>query len=167
MCLKALLACLGHRAGFIPSKTQGSLGHKKGWKRVWMTQGKSPPLGKQSSKTLCTYGIASAQRQSWSTHTRDKVCHCLTLYTSVEKKGLLICPPGGNRIGGTLLAPSSIALIWICFAFSTFPKIDPYVLVSGLGGMGRVVERKFPIELYEPKKVWVMSSNTVNKNPSI
>lgn len=30
MCSKALLAYLGHRAGFILSKIQGSLGYKRG-----------------------------------------------------------------------------------------------------------------------------------------
>lgn len=31
-----------------------------------------------------------------------------------------------------------------------FPR---WILVSGLQGVGMVVERKFPVELFEPKKV--------------
>lgn len=34
MCSKALLACLGHRAGFILSETQGSLGYKRGMEEI-------------------------------------------------------------------------------------------------------------------------------------
>lgn len=29
------------------------------------------------------------------------------------------------------------------------------------------MERMFPVELFEPRKIWVTSSNTVNQNPSI
>lgn len=37
MCSKALLACITHRAGYILSKTQDSLGYKRGMEEIMMT----------------------------------------------------------------------------------------------------------------------------------
>lgn len=143
MCFKALLACLGHRAGFIPSKTQGSLGHKRGWKRVWMTQGKSAPLGKQSSKTLCTYGIASAQRQSWSTHTRDKACGQHPLPDSLyfcRKEGTSHLSPRREQnwrhtSGSFLHSPHLNLLCFLCFSQDT--SLHPCIWIRGSGKGGR------------------------------
>lgn len=122
MCSMALFACLGDRPGLILSKIQDYLGLQKRMEKVWMTQCKSAPLGKQSLKTLCMYGLVGTQKLSWSmSETRlgkSHITHYLALCTFVEEKELLLHPPAGKIIKRTLLAPPSIALTYCLHPFS-------------------------------------------------
>lgn len=113
-----------------PIPDSGSLGHKRGMEGSMNDSRQISSTGETVQRPYALMGQL-VPRDSHGVYQRQGLgllenIHCLT---SIEEEWLLIHFLEGNRIGGALLALSSIVLTRICFAFSSFPQIDPCVWI--------------------------------------
>lgn len=154
MCSEALLACVACWVDIFSPRLKIPLDTREECKRFMNDVRQIRSTGEIEFKDIIdlweSQCIKTVMKQIREKAWISRQHPCLTPYISVEKTGLLIHPPGGNRIRGTFLLFYPQLSPEFFFAFSTFPR---QILMYELWSEVRVIERKFPIELSEPKKV--------------